>query len=266
MKALTRVPIFSYNTISTTLLIPTKSLEIKFRKTFLTTETLFELESILAWCATHSEVQSLLITSFGTDFIQGFDPEELKTCTEEKIKTLYSKISTIAESFLCLPQTVIADLKMGTKGVGIELALAADIRIAKNEAAYSFNHLEHGLVPACGLFSFLFHRLNQSALRSFLLSGAEFNNDALKNMGGWIDVNAEAAPIMERIFNQAPVARMQAKRALYGQSTAEKKKSEKVEKEIFNAVVRSRDYTRSSDFMNVNEFKSNVVNGPKIEA
>ena len=91
MKALTRVPIFSYNSIATTLLIPTKSLEIKFRKTFLNAETLFELESILAWAATHTEVQSLFITSFGEEFIQGFDPEEVKALSEEKLKKQYKK-------------------------------------------------------------------------------------------------------------------------------------------------------------------------------
>ncbi|MGZ3809742.1 MAG: hypothetical protein ACXVCE_16790, partial [Bacteriovorax sp.] len=125
MKALTRVPIFSYNTIATTLLIPTKSLEIKFRKTFLTSETLFELESILAWASAHTEVQSLFITSFGEDFIQGFDPSEIKELTPEKLKKQFHKVSTVAESFLCLPQTIVVDMKKGTRGVGLELSLAA---------------------------------------------------------------------------------------------------------------------------------------------
>ena len=76
MKALTRIPIFSYNTIATTLVTDSKSLEIKFRKKFINLETLFELESILAWSASHPEVQSLYITVYGDHFIQGIDPEE----------------------------------------------------------------------------------------------------------------------------------------------------------------------------------------------
>lgn len=255
MKALTRVPIFSYNTIATTLLIPTKSLEIKFRKTFLTTETLFELESILAWAATHTEVQSLYITSFGSDFIQGFDPEEIKTLSEDKIKSLFAKISTIAQSLLCLSQTVVVDMKNGTRGVGLELSLAADIRLAKSDAVFCFNHLANGLIPNCGMFSFLKSYLNQNVLRSLLLSGVDFGKDSLLALGGWCEFDKDACSILANIFAQAPVARMQAKRGLFGITQAVNKDEMEVEKQLFNAVVHSRDYTRDSTFMNPSEFK-----------
>ena len=250
MKALTRVPIFSYNAIATTLLIPTKSLEIKFRKNYLNAETLFELESILAWAATHTEVQSLYITSFGENFIQGFDPNEIKELSEEKIKKLFSKVSTIAESFLCLPQTVVVDMKNGTKGVGLELSLAADIRIASSEAKFSFNHLSLGLTPACGLFSFLKPFLNQNVLRSLLLSGVEFDKSSFMALGGWCEFDKDACAILTNIFNQAPIARIQAKRGLYGTVA---------EEQLFNAVVNSKDYTKETDFMTASEFKEKIA-------
>lgn len=258
MKALTRVPIFSYNTIATTLLIPTKSLEIKFRKTFLTSETLFEFESILAWAATHTEVQSLFITSFGSDFIQGFDPEEVKTLSEEKLKKQFAKIATITQSLLCLSQTVVVDMKQGTRGVGLELALAADVRIAKSEAVFCFNHLSQGLIPTCGMFSFLKAYLNQNVLRSLLLSGVDFGKDSLLALGGWCEFDRDACSILSNIFAQAPVARIQAKRGLYGNQATNKDDFE-VEKQLFNAVVHSKDYTKQSDFMNPSEFKEKVT-------
>lgn len=259
MKALTRVPIFSYSTIATTLLIPTKSLEIKFRKTFLTSETLFELESILAWAATHTEVQSLFITSFGEDFIQGFDPAELKTLSEDKIKKQFNKVSTIAQSLLCLSQTVVVDMKKGTRGVGLELSLAADIRIAKSDAVFCFDHLASGLTPTCGMFSFLKSYLNQNVLRSLLLSGVEFGKDSLLALGGWCEFDKDVCSILTNIFNQAPVARMQAKRGLYGINQAINQEDLEVEKQLFNAVVHSKDYTKDSDFMNPSEFKEKVA-------
>lgn len=258
MKALTRVPIFSYNTIATTLLIPTKSLEIKFRKTFLTSETLFELESILAWAATHTEVQSLFITSFGDDFIQGFDPEEIKTLSEEKIKKQFLKVSTIAQSMLCLSQTIVVDMKKGTRGVGLELSLAADIRIAKSDAVFCFNHLAQGLIPTCGMFSFLKSYLNQNVLRSLLLSGVEFGKDSLLALGGWCEFDKDVCAILANIFAQAPVARMQAKRGLYGNNQTANQADQEVEKQLFNAVVHSQDYTKQSDFMNPSEYKDKV--------
>jgi enoyl-CoA hydratase/carnithine racemase len=259
MKALSRVPIFSYNTIATTLLIPTKSLEIKFRQNYLNAETLFELESILAWAATHTEVQSLFITSFGDDFIQGFDPAEIKELSEEKLKKQFTKISTIAQSFLCLSQTIVVDMKKGTRGVGLELSLAADIRIAKSDAVFCFDHLSLGLTPTCGMFSFLKSYLNQNVLRSLLLSGVEFGKDSFLALGGWCEFDKDACSILTNIFAQAPIARMQAKRGLYGINQTSHQKDLEVENQLFNAVVHSKDYTKQTDFLNPSEFKEKVA-------
>ena len=255
MKALTRIPIFSYNTIATTLIIPTKTLEIKFRKKFFNTETLFELESILAWAATHTEVQSLFVTCYGENFIQGFDPVELKELSEEKIKNLFSKVSTIAQSFLCLSQTIVLDMKKGTRGIGLELALAADVRIAHSEAVFCFDHLAKGLTPTCGLFSFLKPFLNQNVLRSLLLSGVEFNKDSFLALGGWCEFDKDACSILASIFSQAPIARMQAKRGLYGAQQNINEQELEIEKSLFNAVVNAKDYARESDFMSHSDYK-----------
>ncbi|MBY0413051.1 MAG: enoyl-CoA hydratase/isomerase family protein, partial [Bdellovibrionales bacterium] len=216
MRALTRIPIFSYNTIATTLVTDSKSLEIKFRKKFITLETLFELESILTWSASHPEVQSLYITVYGDHFLQGIEPEELKSMSEDKLKKILAKLSIISQSIFCLPQTVVIDLKLGTRGIGLELALAADIRLAKEEAVFAFDHLTNGLTPTCGMFSFLTPYLNQNVMRSLLLTGKEFNVTTMNALGGWCDTDITANDIVKRIFAQAPVARMQTKRGLLG--------------------------------------------------
>lgn len=259
MKALTRVPIFSYSTLSTTLLIPTKSIEIKFRKSFLTEETLTDLESILNWCKTHTEVQSILFTSFGQDFVQGLDPSLLKSLSVENLKNLVEKTSHIAQTFFSLPQTIVVDMKKGTRGIGLEIALAADIRLAKNDAVFCFNHLSLGLTPACGPFSFLKPYLNQNILRSLLLSGAEFNLDGLKALGGWCESELDPLILLGNIFAQAPIARLQAKRGLYGIDLVLHQENLAIEKQIFNAVIHSMDYTKENDFMNLSEFKEKVA-------
>lgn len=258
MKALSRVPIFNYSTIATTLLIPTKSLEIKFRKKYLTAETIFELESILAWVATHNEVQSLVLTCIGDEFIQGFSPEDIKNTKPEKLKKLYSKLNTIVESFLCLPQTVVVDMKKGTRGIGLEISLAADIRIAQPDAIFCFDQLSTGLTPSCGIFSFLKEYLNQNVLRSLLLSGVEFNKDSFIALGGWCEITSNVDTILSNIFKQAPVARIQAKHGLYGIKQKHHQELSKTEKKILNTVLLSKDYTKDSDFMTFNEYKETL--------
>ncbi len=256
MKALTRIPIFSYSTIATTLLTDSKALEIKFRKKFLNLEALFEFESILAWCASHPEVQSLYITVYGDHFIQGIDPEELKTLSEDKLKKILHKLSTISQSIFCLPQTVIMDLKTSARGIGLELALAADIRMANAEAQFSFDHLTHGLTPMCGVFSFLSPYINQNTMRALLLSGSEFNVTAMNFLGGYCDTTSIADALLKQIFAQAPVARMQAKRGILGGNfTHEVDPKIEIERKIFNATAATSDYTQNNPFMSHTEFK-----------
>lgn len=255
MKALTRIPIFNYNTMVTTLLTDTKSLEIKLRTKFINAEVLFELESILAWSASHHEVQSIFLTCYGEEFIQGFDPEELKSLPEEKIKKLFAKISTIAQSLMCLPQTVIIDMRKGAKGVGIELALAADIRLASKEASFCMNYLACGLTPVCGLFSFLRPYLNQNVLRSVLLSGKTFNLETFHALGGWCETDTNQKAILLSIFQQAPVARIQTKRGLLGETFINASAKIQEEQQIFNAVTVTRDYTKDDGFMSSKNYK-----------
>jgi enoyl-CoA hydratase/carnithine racemase len=255
MKALTRIPIFGHNTIATTLLTDTKSLEIKFRKNYLTAESLLEFENILAWSAIHHEVQSLFITCYGDHFIQGFDQEELKILTEDQLKKLFFKMSTITQSIMCLPQTVVMDLRQGARGIGLELALAADIRLASSEASFCFDYLTKGLTPVCGLFSFLKPYLNQSILRSLLLSSKDFNIQTLNLLGGWCEIGMNQKEITNAIYMQAPVARMQAKRGLLGDTFNEGSAKTDEEKQIFHAVTLTKDYTKDQDFMSSHAYK-----------
>ncbi len=259
MKALTRIPIFSYNTMATTLLTDSKSLEIKFRKKYLTLESLFELETLLAWCASHPEVQSLMITAYGDDFLQGIDPEEYKASDEDKLRKFHQKLSTICQSMFCLPQTIVMDVKRGTKGLGIEFALCADIRIASPDAQFTFNQLSIGVTPCNGAFSFLSPFLNQNVLRSLLLSGVSFNLETMDLLGGHSLTTISASEMVKSIFSQSPVARLQAKRGLLGNHfTTELNPKIEVEKSLFNASLQTGDYKGSGSFMNHGEFKEKI--------
>jgi enoyl-CoA hydratase/carnithine racemase len=259
MKALTRIPIFNYSTIATTLITDTKSLEIKLRQPYLSSETLFELESILAWCSAHPEVQSLSLTVYGDDFILGFNPEELKNMSEEKLQKLMFKTSTIIQSFFCLPQTVVMDLKKKAFGIGLEFALAADIRVCDPKANFKLDHLKLGLSPACGLFSFLKPFININALRSLLLSSKEFNVSELILLSGPVETDRSVTSIVKEIFTQAPVARMQTKRGLMNDVFNEDLNQKiEVERNLFNGSLATGDFRQEETFMSSTAFKEKL--------
>ena len=260
MKALTRIPIFNYSTIATTLITDTKSLEIKLRSPYLTSESLFELESILAWSSAHPEVQSLSLTVYGDQFILGFDPLELKKMSEDKLQKMMFKTSTLIQSFFCLPQTVVMDLKKKTSGIGLEFALAADIRVCDPKAVFTFDHLKLGVTPACGLFSFLKPFINTNALRSLLLSSKEFGVNEFVLLSGPIETERSVTSIIKDIFLQAPVARMQAKRGLMNDVFNEELNQKiEVERNLFNGTLATGDFKQDESFMSSTAFKEKLT-------
>jgi enoyl-CoA hydratase/carnithine racemase len=249
--SITRIPIFNYNTFTTNLIPITKTLEIKFKESFFNQELLFELESILAWSATHQEIQSILFTSHNDVFLQGVEVSELSKMNEEKCQKFLFKISTLTKSLLCLPQTIIVDLKNGAKGAGLEFALAADIRIACLEANFQFNYLSNGLVPSAGLFSFLKPYLNQNILRSLLLSEKIFYNSELMALGSTVDLNIGLEKLLLSISKQSPIARIQAKLGL-------QQNQKDIEEKILLSVLFTEDYKQIDNFMAHTAYKEKI--------
>jgi enoyl-CoA hydratase/carnithine racemase len=246
-----RIPIFNYNTIITSLIPDTKSLEIKFLHNYFTQETLFELESVLAWSATHQEIQSIFITTINSRFIQGIDAAEIKNYSKEKCSKFLLKISMISESLLCLPQTVIVDMKNGASGAGLEFALAADIRLADKGAQYQFNYLSQGLVPSAGLFSFLRPYLNKNILRTLLLTEKVFSNIELMSLGSTSEINQSIDELLQNICNQSPIARIQTKLGLQNNVND-------LQEKILNTVLFTEDYKQENNFMVPSAFKEKL--------
>lgn len=244
----TRIPIFNYNKIITSLIPQTKSLEIVLTEKYFTQEMIFELDSILAWSATHHEIQSILITTNHNYFIQGVDTNDLRNLTKEKCSKFLMKISLISEALICLPQTVIVDMKNGAAGAGLEFALAADIRLVNQEAKFQFNYLSQGLVPSAGLFSFLRHFLNQNVLRSLLLTEKEFNNNELNLLGSTTESNLSSNELLLNISKQSPIARIQTKLGLQDNQ-------KDIQEKILNSVLFTEDYKQQDNFMNPEEYK-----------
>jgi enoyl-CoA hydratase/carnithine racemase len=246
-----RISVFSYATLLTSLIPKTKTLEIKFIKEYFNQEMLFELESILAWCSTHHEIQSIFITSTNTHFIQGIEIEEVKNYPAEKCSKFLLKISTITEALLCLPQTIVVDMKKGASGAGLEFALAADIRFADKNASYKFNYLSQGLIPTAGLFSFQRPYLNQNILRSLLLSEKDFTNHELELLGSTTDINQSIDELLQCIANQSPIARIQTKLGMQNNL-------KDIQEKILNSVLFTEDYKQKDFFMNPSVYKEKI--------
>lgn len=180
------------------------------------TEMIFELESLFAWCGSHLEINSILLTSVGPIFSAGLDTTELSHASDEKVQKNLIKLQRIIYSMFYLPQTIIIDVKDGATGVGAELTIGGDIRIASLSTQIHFNHLTRGLVPTCGGIGFLGAVISKASAKNWILSSRPIPTEKLTSTGFINELYPDeecAQKYLLEISKQSQVARIQAKRS-----------------------------------------------------
>jgi enoyl-CoA hydratase/carnithine racemase len=223
--------LFHYNTLQVSLDRMTRSLVVRLdrpeHKNALNGEMIFELESVLAWCTSHLEINSILLSSTSSGFSCGADLDEMDSLGKDRLKKRLTKVQRLIYSMFFLPQTIIADLRGQAIGLGAELAIGADLRFAQDGTKVSFSQLDHGLTPCCGGVGFLGATINPVWSRNWVLGGGQIPMDQLTESGfvagrysNFIDDNLDSDtdhPIYNallKVADQAPVQRIQSKRSL----------------------------------------------------
>ena len=217
--------LFNYTTISTRLEKTTRTLFVTLNRpdwnNAFRLEMLFELESLLAWCTTRVEINSIFIDSSSSFFSSGYEYETLPKTSASGLDKVNTKLQKIIFAMMQLPQTVVIDLGDGAETLASEFALGADIRIASRNAKISFNHCQYGLVPAAGGMSMLSTLISPSFARNWVLSGAPIKARALTE-SGFLSETYESEnrsdvvrDILTDVSKVAPVQRIQAKLGLF---------------------------------------------------
>ncbi|MEX0799527.1 MAG: enoyl-CoA hydratase/isomerase family protein, partial [Bacteriovoracaceae bacterium] len=173
--------LFNYCTINVSLSKKTKTLNIVFKEEskYITLETLFELESVLAWASGRVEIRSIFISSNNGFISEGIDKERLAEMSSSKLAKMSQKLQTIVHAMFHLPQTIVMDMGQGSFDIASELALGADIRVCAHNAMIAFNHNRVGLVPSSGGIGFLSVIVGQAMARNWTLTGREISSSQL---------------------------------------------------------------------------------------
>jgi enoyl-CoA hydratase/carnithine racemase len=185
-------------------------------KNSLNTEMIFELETLFTWLSTHIEIKSIYLTGKGDYFCKGLDDEELSTWTEEKRQKNFEKVQKLIYSMFFLPQTIVVDLKKGCSGLGVELSMGADIRIASKDTVVEFNHLEKGIVASCGGIGFTSALFGNAIARQWLLSSKSLSANELLSSQVIVESydSSTSQKYLSNISKQSDIARIQTKRSL----------------------------------------------------
>ena len=217
--------LFNYTTLSTRLEKSTRTLFVTLNRpdwnNAFRLEMLFELESLLAWCTTRVEINTIFIDSSTAHFSTGLELDSLASLTASQLDKINTKLHKIIFAMMQLPQTVVMDLGAGAETIASEFALGADIRIASEGACISFNHCHYGLVPSAGGMSMLSALVSPAFARTWVLSGNVMTKAALTESGFISELyssenkNEIISTLLTKISKSAPVQRIQSKLGLF---------------------------------------------------
>ena len=252
--------LFNYSTINVSLHKGTRTLTITFKPEaqHVNLETLFELESILAWASNRVEIRSILINSASEFFSEGIDKNRLISMSAEKLQKMSEKLQKIVHAMYHLPQTIVMDLGAGCFDIASELALGADIRVSSDKTLVAFNHNRVGLTPSSGGIGFLCTIVGQAMARNWTLTGNEISSDQLKNSGFIMEQYGDeeareelVSNLLQSIYLSAPVQRMQTKLGLFEHARLELERATKYERSVGKAAMTSEDWKeeKPQDFM-----------------
>lgn len=249
--------LFNYTTLGTRLEKTTRTLFVTLNRpdwnNAFRLEMLFELESLLAWCTTRVEINSIYFDSSLPTFSTGLELNQLSTLSASTLAKMNTKLQKIIFAMMQLPQTIIVDLGHGSQTLASEFALGADIRIAHKNTKIAFDHNHYGLSPAAGGMSMLSTLVAPTFARHWVLSGSYIDRNALINSGFLSEIYSDEnhdevrSEILRKIAKDAPVQRIQSKMGLFESIRGQLEAGIVNDKRIAKASMMSEDWKSKSE-------------------
>lgn len=240
--------LFNYSTFRTSLDSKTRSLTISFNadKT-LSLEKLFELESIFSWLTNKVEISSVIICCEDDEFLGDWSQNQA-AFNDQYIKKVVQKVRKLNQAMMHLPQTFIVDFGSKAQGIAVELAIGADLRLARNGAQITFNHLKQGFMPAAGTLSQLNQFISPAIVKNWVLSGRVIPQQQLTSTGFIYQTYDETQRrelvdgLLDSIHSQSQIQRIQSKMGLNEPVRFNNEMYSDFENSIFNASLVSEDW------------------------
>ncbi|MDY6871311.1 MAG: enoyl-CoA hydratase [Actinomycetota bacterium] len=125
------------------------------------------------------EVHALIVTGAGKAFCAGADLTALGEATEDGLRRIYDGFLAVAHCAL----PTIAAVNGAAVGAGLNLALAADVRIAGPNALFDPRFQKLGIHPGGGATWMLQRAVGPEVARAALLFGMRFDAEAAVRHG-----------------------------------------------------------------------------------
>ncbi|MEV8632080.1 enoyl-CoA hydratase/isomerase family protein [Streptosporangium sp. NPDC051023] len=137
--------------------------------------TFAELGAALDAAERDETIRAVVLTGHGRAFSAGVDLAEtrdrLRGTAEADLAASVENFQDVTRRLVSYPKTVISAVNGIAVGVGAELAIASDLRIAASEAEFAFMEVRRGLYPTNGVLYFLPRLVGHGRAIDLLLSG-----------------------------------------------------------------------------------------------
>ena len=154
------------------------------RRNAVTAEISAGLRAAVDAAEANADVHALVVTGAGKAFCAGADLSALGDATEDGLRSIYDGFLAVANCAL----PTIAAVNGAAVGAGLNLALAADVRIAGPAALFDPRFQKLGIHPGGGATWMLQRAVGVQAARAALLFGMRFDAEAAVRYGLALDV------------------------------------------------------------------------------
>ncbi len=154
------------------------------RRNAVTAEISAALRAAVDAAEANTEVHALIVTGAGKAFCAGANLTALGEATEDGLRVIYDGFLAVANCAL----PTIAAVNGAAVGAGLNLALAADVRIAGPAAFFDPRFQKLGIHPGGGATWMLQRAVGPQVARASLLFGMSFDAEAAVRHGLALEV------------------------------------------------------------------------------
>ncbi|CAN5755602.1 enoyl-CoA hydratase-related protein [soil metagenome] len=217
----------------------------------LNSDVLLELSLAFELAEADLEVRALIITGAGRAFVAGADISNLQKLSDPFSGREAALLGQdVMNTLAALPVPTIAAINCFALGGGLELALAADLRVASEGARLGLPEVSLGLIPGYGGTQRLSRLVGMGRALDLIYTGRHVKADEALQLGivnrVAPDALQAAKELAAQILKNAPVALGLAKEAVVRGRDVTLNQGLEIEADLFGIVTTTEDMTEGT--------------------
>jgi 2-(1,2-epoxy-1,2-dihydrophenyl)acetyl-CoA isomerase len=207
--------------------------------------------------AKDDEIKVIVITGTGDAFCAGADVKAmaqgaLQPRPERPENINRARRAPFTMQFQECPKPIIAALNGVAVGVGLDLALSCDIRIASDKARFTVGYVRRGMVPAAGSAYFLPRLLGIDKALKVILTSEMIDAKEAERLGlvtmvvPHDELESASLELAEKIAKNPTLAVQAAKRAVYKGLSTDLETSLELTMNIRQGLLGTEDFKESA--------------------